>query len=633
MKLDRDSIQVVAAIDFGTSCSGYAFSYKKEPKKILKKTKWTDSPTPYVKNLTNILYNPQQEFMAWGWQARTRYAHIKGAFENPKDYDFFENFKMLLREKKEASKDGPIITADSGNKYLLLNVISDYLQRLKEQTLQHIQSETAGKVSEQSILWCLTVPAIWTDAEKQLMRRAAKKAGLIGDSDTESERLLLVLEPEAAAIYCLENEIEKSHLTPGSRLMVVDSGGGTVDITVHEVVEEDSLREVVEGTGGTYGSTYVDRNFEDYLKLKFSNEVIDKYGQDYPLEYLEMMAAWERAKCDFDPQRSNPIILFPLGGSFYRFLSKQHPQTLERLADEQNGDDGRIYIDHQIMIDIFNLTLNGLVKKVEEQFQKLDDKGCDFIYLVGGFSNSPLLQKRIEEEFRTRITNKIIRPQRADAPGAAIVEGAVLYGWNPPAIAARCSRLTYGCKVSSPFQPEVDPEEKKYWAKDYKEDYCRDRFDIFVRAGDLVNIKENVSKIYCPMEQEQKSMHLAFYASENCQVRYTDERGVNLLGEMVVEMPETTDGLNRRVDVTMYFGRTEIQVEARDITSGKEYNISLLFSFDDSQELNKPQDSAVVTSQKENAQSSEPPQPSPDDKKRVQVQPLKALLDIFRGRK
>ena len=107
------------------------------------------------------------------------------------------------------------------------------------------------KTSE--IRWVLTVPAIWKDGDKMLMRKAAIKAGLVGKGRDEWERLYLVLEPDAAAIYCQEKLKNQEFMkTPGTRFMIVDCGGGTVDITVHEgIIKEGQkeLKEVIAGSG------------------------------------------------------------------------------------------------------------------------------------------------------------------------------------------------------------------------------------------------------------------------------------------------------------------------------------------------------------------------------------------------
>src|SRR3954466_3408630 len=74
-------------------------------------------------------------------------------------------------------------------------VMVEYLRRMYRVALEEIQG--SGYLEDQ-IRWCLTIPAIWDDQEKQLMRDAAEEAGLPAVAD----RLLLTIEPEAAALHC-----------------------------------------------------------------------------------------------------------------------------------------------------------------------------------------------------------------------------------------------------------------------------------------------------------------------------------------------------------------------------------------------------------------------------------------------
>jgi len=71
------------------------------------------------------------------------------------------------------------------------------------------------------IAYVITVPAIWKDGAKALTQQAAERAGI------PANKLDLVTEPEAAALYCATicNEVD---LGDGDRFMVCDAGGGTV---------------------------------------------------------------------------------------------------------------------------------------------------------------------------------------------------------------------------------------------------------------------------------------------------------------------------------------------------------------------------------------------------------------------
>jgi hypothetical protein len=131
------------------------------------------------------------------------------------------------------------------------------------------------------------------------MRRAAFLAGLI--QDESSDRLALALEPEAACVAC---EAENEALRKGHRFMVLDCGGGTVDITMHLVVEKKpqmQLDEICRPSGGPWGSTFVDAAFEAFVKDLVGAH---NFGNFKPSsQWVELMRVWEVVKLAYDPSQ------------------------------------------------------------------------------------------------------------------------------------------------------------------------------------------------------------------------------------------------------------------------------------------------------------------------------------------
>ncbi|MDJ0515002.1 MAG: Hsp70 family protein [Trichodesmium sp. MO_231.B1] len=373
------SFEVVIAIDFGTSRSGFAYKFKESDDFVFRDL-WPDSPIPNPKTATHLLISSTGEVEAWGYTAMKKLAELR-AKGTAKDYYFARNFKMELHSGKK-DRSGPyLINENNREKIYVIELITEYIRLIKDEALKEIKNSTSGELKEREIRWCLSIPAIWKDEDKNLMRRAAQKAGLIGSSNDEAERLLIVLEPEAAAIFCQEED--QNALTPGTKIMIVDCGGGTVDITVHKVLKYGGLDEVAPGTGGPFGSMYVDKSFQDYLTEKLSAEMVKSFHDREPVSYLRMMEEWERTKCNFNPANSGDVIYFQIPTRFYNFISKRKPELLEKLAGEQNWDDENIHLSRSTMENIFRPTLNGLVSTVKNQFTKLEDEEVDIIFLVG----------------------------------------------------------------------------------------------------------------------------------------------------------------------------------------------------------------------------------------------------------
>ena len=297
--------RIAIAIDFGTARSGYAYQFveDKDVKDPIFRNRWPDTNEFYPKTLTEILLRPDGTVEAWGHSARKRFTQLREEAAE-KGYIFIDNFKTLLHEIKERDQDGPFIMKE-GKKFSVLRLIAEFLKLIKETALKDISETLGGEglLNENEIRWCLTVPAVWKEDSKQIMRHAAELAGLIGEGSKEAERLLLVLEAEAAAVHCQQVMMRQneSALESGKVIMIVDAGGGTVDITVHEVIGGKGLDELVPCEGGLHGSKYVDRTFREFLDYKLSAEAMDEFQTQWPVEYAKLMNdTWERMKCNYD---------------------------------------------------------------------------------------------------------------------------------------------------------------------------------------------------------------------------------------------------------------------------------------------------------------------------------------------
>ena len=137
------------------------------------------------------------------------------------------------------------------------------------------------------------------------MRQAAKEAGIV--DETNSQNLLLSLEPEGASIQCREDAETalKEQMAKDSTVMVLDCGGGTVDITIHKlkcnVDERFSCEELLPSSGGCeWGSKFVDMHFEGFLEDLFGKEFHDIYKKN-AMARLDILKHFEMLKRKFNP--------------------------------------------------------------------------------------------------------------------------------------------------------------------------------------------------------------------------------------------------------------------------------------------------------------------------------------------
>ncbi|CAG2188783.1 unnamed protein product [Mytilus edulis] len=227
---------LVAAIDFGTTYSGYAFSmkdtYKTDPLKIHANQAWNAGGRQLLSLKTPTC--------------------------------------LLLNSKKTSTpldvKCDMVLEDITGKPVLAIDVFALSIKALVKHLMDALETRGTG-VKPNDIRWVLTVPAIWTDNSKQFMRKSAEKAGI------EKDHLLISLEPEAASIYCqhLPTEklsgVESGFTMSNAGTKIYDSRSwrylfrGTVDITVHEKMSGSALKEISRAKGGNCGGTSIDADF------------------------------------------------------------------------------------------------------------------------------------------------------------------------------------------------------------------------------------------------------------------------------------------------------------------------------------------------------------------------------------
>jgi hypothetical protein len=113
-----------------------------------------------------------------------------------------------------------------------------------------------------------------------------------------------------------------------------------------------------------------------------------------------------------------------------------------------------------LMISFFQPLFENIKSKVEQLLEQCQQKvgyKAKFIFMVGGFSESPYLKSVIKSRFESENIN-ILVPKR---PQISVIRGACMYGLNPRSITSRIAKKTYGINTLTTYDPEKHPEEKK----------------------------------------------------------------------------------------------------------------------------------------------------------------------------
>ncbi|KAL5012747.1 hypothetical protein ScPMuIL_011298 [Solemya velum] len=567
---------LVAAIDFGTTFSGYAFSFRHEyetdPTKATGKI-W-QSRTGLLSSMkapTCLLLKPDKSFAAFGYDAENEYSELALEGEHQKWY-YFKRFKMLLHDRMGIKRDIEL-EDETGKTVSAITVFSLAIKFLKEDLLQNCKDKLAD-LYEEDIHWVLTTPAIWSDAAKQFMREAAVKAGIRG------EALEIALEPEAASIYCRHIPLKKSKqeekvhvetLNPGSKYLVVDVGGGTVDITAHEVTQNRSIKELHQVSGGPWGGTKVDDEFRQLLMSILGAPVFKKFQEDNMEDYLELFREFELLKRDIKPGANNKQT-FRVPASLKEVFETETKEKIQDVINDMNirgkvkWIKDKMQIEASLMEQFFEKAIREIIKHIESLLQLPKLEFVTTILMVGGFSESAMLQEAVKSKFSNK---QVLIPPDA---GAAVLKGAVMYGHNPRTILERVCKYTYGVGMSLRFDETIHNEEHRETVDGV--DWCNDLFDKHVQIGTTVVVGEPQTKqTYTPMYANQDSVRLCVFASTSSDPTYTTETSCVKLGTLKVSMPILTGDKDREVDVQMFYCGTELEVKAEDKTSGKTFKV------------------------------------------------------------
>lgn len=202
-------------------------------------------------------------------------------------------------------------------------------------------------------------------------------------------------------------------------------------------------------------------------------------------------------------------------------------------------------------------------------------EGIQYVFMVGGLSESPVLQ----HEIRSLCSDlcgpsvKVIIPQEASL---AVVKGAVSFGLYPEILTARRSRMTYGAAVLNIYDPSKHPQAKMVKKED--KTWCKDVFDVFVRAEELINCGHVVERSYVTADPKQTKMFVGIYCSANQHPAYVTDSDVTKCANICLDLKPPSEEINQRfIRVRMEFAATEIKVTAVDASSGQHVDSSIDF--------------------------------------------------------
>lgn len=288
--------------------------------------------------------------------------------------------------KREMGTDHKVKIGDK--EYTPQEISAFILKKLKNDAEEYF-----GEPVEEAVI---TVPAYFSDAQRQATKDAGRIAGL--------KVRRIINEPTAAALAYGEGKSEDH------TILVYDLGGGTFDVSVLEISSIDGKKTVeVKSTNGInrLGGDDFDKKLMDYIIESFKKESKIDLSKDR-MAYQNIKNAAEKCKIELSDAKKSRITI--------PFIS----------ANEK----GPIHLDMEITRAKFESLIEELVESTIEPVKKaLEDAGLkesdiEKVILVGGSTRIPMVQELLKSIFKSEIY-KGINPDEAVARGAAIQAGVM----------------------------------------------------------------------------------------------------------------------------------------------------------------------------------------------------------------
>lgn len=310
-------------------------------------------------------------------------------FQDPETQD---DIKSLPYETRESVTHG--VEIKMGDRWYTPEEISAMI-------LQKLKSDAESKLGETIEEAIITVPAYFNDSQRQATKNAGEIAGL------KVKRILN--EPTAAAVAYGFNKRKQE------KILVFDFGGGTLDVSIIEVVgtsdEQGTFGENISvlGTGGDthLGGDDLDKKLMDYIITEFKkSDGIDLTQDKLALQRIKDAA--EKAKRELSTIPETEINL-----PFITSTADGPKHLLIKISRSKFED---------LIKDLVDRSIECLKKTIADSKLHLSD--IQDIILVGGTTRIPIIQKKIEE-LLGKEPKKDINPEEVVATGAAIVAGAL----------------------------------------------------------------------------------------------------------------------------------------------------------------------------------------------------------------
>ncbi|KAF8333699.1 hypothetical protein F5887DRAFT_1063656 [Amanita rubescens] len=524
-----------------------------------------DSKIPTV-----LYYDKEGEVRAVGAEA-TQDDFIEEAEDN--EFVRVEWFKLHLRPKALASShihddDLPPLPPNKTAEQIL----ADFLKYLHESTKTYIKQTHPGGSAfwqsvEKNVEYVLSLPNGWEGQQQAQMRRAALKAGLVANETQAQDRISFVTEGEASLHYCIQKGITKEAVKPGEGLIIVDCGGGTIDVSAYDCKSHREFEEIAHPQCHLEGSVFVSRRARSYLQGEhhssmFSRCRISSKKSKFKDEVEHMTNVFDKsAKLSFRN---------PASPAFIRFGTSKDKDLTVGIRS------GQMKIAGEEIEELFKPSLQAILTAIEEQ-RSQTTVPIKAVFLVGGFAASDYLFARVQEQLQAQD----LQVSRPDGHlNKAVADGAVSF-YIDHCVGVRIATATYGIECLTSF----DENDIEHVARSNKAIFrpsgrivLPDYFDVILQKGTRVSEEKEFRRSYhveSTVPIRSRTEEIMCYRGRREDPKWLDTEQYNyspvctvVADTSSIPEPETTrhsaDGMQyyrKEFDIILLFGMTELKAQ------------------------------------------------------------------------
>lgn len=390
-------------------------------------------------------------------------------------------------------------------------------------------------------------------------------------SHEESGRLIIALEPECASIISIKNyEYDETYFAPNKKFLILDCGGGTIDITTHEIIKLRplELKELLAPCGGPFGSICIDHEFFNFIKKLIGSERYLKLINSEA--YLELEKKWEECKVNFSIDKSSneyikinlaPIIIeLDIKKEFEDMITKWNTDN-PNLLIKSHGGSATLDMSYELMMSFFKMPIEQIIDTVASVIDSNQEKLSDLSHVImaGGYSRNAYLHKRMIEEFQTKRNIKIMLGQE---PDLLIVRGAAVFGADPESIIkSRKAKFSFGISCTINFD-HLNPLHMIY--KDFeltgpKGESKLKIFDTLVKKGDDISVGTVTKRnYYNPAFEGTSKIEIDILKSSLEKPFHVSDADPNILAKVVVPINKSLPMEDRGFGIEFSFATSEV---------------------------------------------------------------------------